>query len=422
MAQRKRLGIRPRLAFLSHVLPFPGEAGQQHRVRYLLEALRRRFEVVFITADRIAGDRAALGEVRQFVDETAILPSPIRSRAARLRHGMVGAGYVATTALKRSNYVIGRVEFAPDRLRPVVGNAEFDLAMFEYWYATPSVAVFHERAVPVVLDMHDILWRVRDAQLSQRRLVPAWVRAALVARYRRCEEAAWRAYDGLIAINREEERYVRRCVGSDVPVFYGPMGVDLRRWPYRWSPPAAPNVAFYGGLGNARAERDVLRCYERILPAVWSAVPDTTFLIIGSNPGARLRALASDERVRVLGFVSDVGTVLARVSAVLCPFSGTYGFRSRIVEVMATGAPTVVSSDAVHGMELDDGAGILLRDDDDALARATVALLRDPSWATQISRKGREQVVKHFGFEDTYGRLTDELYELWAARPERRSG
>jgi glycosyltransferase involved in cell wall biosynthesis len=388
-------------------------------VRYLLEALRRRFELVFVTADRIAGDKAALEKLRQFVDDAAVLPSPIRSRAARLRHGMIGTTYAATTALKRSNYVIGRVEFAPDRLRPVVGNAGFDLAMFEYWHATRSVAVFHERAIPVVLDMHDILWRARDAQLSQRRVVPAWARAALVDRYRRREEAAWRAYDGLIAINREEERYVRRCVGSDVPVFYGPMGVDLRRWPYRWSPPAAPTVAFYGGLGSARAEREVLRCYERVLPAVWSEIPETVFLVIGSDPGTHVRALERDERVRVLGFVPDVGTVLARVSMVLCPFSGTYGFRSRIVEVMATGAPVVASSDAVHGMEFDDGAGIVLRDDDDALAQATVALLRDPSRAMQISRKGREQVTKQFGVDDTYGRLTEELYEWWAAKSER---
>jgi glycosyltransferase involved in cell wall biosynthesis len=389
-------------------------------VRYLLEALRRRFRIAFLTADRVVGNQTGLEKLRQFVDEVVVFPSPVRSRMGRLRHGMVGAAYVVTTGLKRSNYVIGRVEFAPDRLRPVVGSTDFELAIFQYWHATPSVTVFRERAVPVVLDMHDVLWQARDAELARSRVVPARARATLVGRYRRREEAAWRAYDGVIAINREEQRYVRRCVGSDVPVFYGPMGLDLGRWPYRWSPPAVPIVAFYGALGGARGEREVLRCYERILPAVWSEIPETKFLVIGSNPGAQIRALERDERVRVLGYVSDIGTVLARVSVVLCPFSGTYGFRSRIVEVMATGAPVVASSDAVHGMELNGGAGIVLREDDDALARATVATLRDPSWATQTSRQSREQVAKQFGFEETYGRLTEELYEWCSVRPERR--
>ena len=41
---------RPRLLIVSHVLPFPGNAGQQQRVANTLRALRERFHVTFFHA------------------------------------------------------------------------------------------------------------------------------------------------------------------------------------------------------------------------------------------------------------------------------------------------------------------------------------------------------------------------------------
>jgi len=44
--------------------------------------------------------------------------------------------------------------------------------------------------------------------------------------------------------------------------------------------------------------------------------------------------------------------VLKTITVLLCPFTGTYGFRSRVIEAMALGIPVVATPDAVHGMDL----------------------------------------------------------------------
>jgi hypothetical protein len=96
-----------------------------------------------------------------------------------------------------------------------------------------------------VLDMHDILWRSYERQLERRSLPGSWKRRA-VRRYRTREELAWKSYDGVTAINAEEHRSVAESGLPDrTRLFCAPMGVDLDRWPYQWSPVAPRRLAFY---------------------------------------------------------------------------------------------------------------------------------------------------------------------------------
>jgi glycosyltransferase involved in cell wall biosynthesis len=92
-----------------------------------------------------------------------------------------------------------------------------------------------------------------------------------------------------------------------------------------------------------------------------------------------------------------------------------------VVEVMAVGVPVVASPSAVHGMELEDGIGILLGDDEAGLADLVIRLLSEPSFATRQSRLAREQVERLFSSDDTYGRLTQELRDWLIARKRKSS-
>jgi glycosyltransferase involved in cell wall biosynthesis len=238
----------------------------------------------------------------------------------------------------------------------------------------------------------------------------------MIDRYHAFERAAWREFDGIVAINREEQSHVRAEVEAKVPVFYAPMGTDLTRWPYSWSPAHPLRVGYYGALGNQHNERAALRCFETVMPAVWREFPDAELWLVGSQPSERLRALTTDARVKVTGFIPEVQPVLATMTTVLCPWSGTYGFRSRLVEVMALGVPVVVTPDAVSGMELDHGKGSLLATSDADMVQHTMRLLREPTYACEQSKLARDTVVRLFSLENTYGRLVREL-ESWLAAP-----
>jgi glycosyltransferase involved in cell wall biosynthesis len=401
----------PRLLVLSHVLPFPGSAGQEQRVRETLAAARPTFHVTFATSAPAQEHAALRTKLAPYCDDVILLPSTFhRSLAHRAFHHATGAAYALATGLKSSNYIIGRLEFAPGRVASLLRGRRFDVALFEYWHAAASTRVLQEHGVRCVLDMHDILWKGREQRLRERTVIPAALRDASVARYKRAEEHAWTLFDGVVAINEEERDHVRTHVATHVPVFYAPMGTDLDKWCYRWSPATPPRLAYYGGLGTSHNQRSAVQCYRDIMPLVWKAHPDAELWLVGSNPPEELRGLAAaDARVTVTGFVPDPRATLASMTAVLCPWRGTYGFRSRLVEVMGLGVPVVASPDAVAGMGMTVGNGLFLAEEATEFAGAASRLIREPEFARRQSRLAREQTERSFSLDNTYGRLMREL-------------
>jgi glycosyltransferase involved in cell wall biosynthesis len=189
------------------------------------------------------------------------------------------------------------------------------------------------------------------------------------------------------------------------------MGTDLTLWPYSWEPAQPPRLAYYGGLASHHNQQGALRCFNHIMPAIWRKFPQAELWLVGSNPPESLRALASDPRIKVTGYIENVQQVLRTMSAVLCPFTGTYGFRSRLIEVMALGVPVVATPDAVYGMELENRKGMMLGQNDGELARQALQLLGDSAFAHEQSRLAREQMTQLFSIENTYERLMHTLYD-----------
>jgi glycosyltransferase involved in cell wall biosynthesis len=149
------------------------------------------------------------------------------------------------------------------------------------------------------------------------------------------------------------------------------------------------------------------------MPLVWKEMAEVEFWIVGSNPPSDLRALSNhDRRVMVTGFVPQVQDVLKTMTTVLCPWRGTYGFRSRLVEVMALGVPVIASPDAVHGMDMTEGEGIFLRERPAEMALVALQILRDPALAQQQSHRARRQIEQRYGYQTTYQRLAHEIRQF----------
>jgi polysaccharide biosynthesis protein PslH len=282
--------------------------------------------------------------------------------------------------------------------------------LFEYWHAHKATTYFRERGIPSVLDMHDILWRSYARQWEAKKWSPGWLRNWFVRRYQAREEAAWRDFDMLIAINQDELNYVRCVVGGKAVYFYVPMGTDISTWPHCWQPVHPRRVAYYGGLGSAHNQQDALTCYREIMPRIWAHHPDAEFWIVGSNPPAFIKSLESDRRVRVTGFIESPQDILRTMSLVLCPWSGRYGFRSRVVEVMSLGVPVVASPDAIYGMGFQLGKGLFVGKSSIEMAQHSLALLSHEAELQHQGLLARQQMEDKFSYEATYVRFVGELW------------
>lgn len=410
----------PKLLILSHVFPFPRKAGQQQRVYYTIKALREFFHITFLGISEHAFAKDMQEKLSIACNDVIILSARYsQSQIGRVWHKVAGICYSAYTGLKFSNYVIGKLELNPSRLDPLFKSTHFDCALFEYWHAVDSTTVFHQRGIPAVLDTHDVLWQSYERDLNAKPILPTWYKRRAIAAYKQREEDAWNKFDALIAINKEEEKYIRSVIAPETPIFYAPMGVDLDHWSFSWQPANPPRVAYYGSLGNANRQRDALSCYESIMPQIWQTCPNTEFWIIGADPPPMICSLASDPRVKVTGYVERVQDILKTISIILCPWTGTYGFRSRLVEVMALGVPVVASPEATYGMDLDVGRGIFLEETLEGMGRVSIGLLTNAPTLREQSHLARVQVESKFGFDATYGRMARELYDFTLCNMQR---
>ena len=191
------------------------------------------------------------------------------------------------------------------------------------------------------------------------------------------------------------------------------MGINLDYWSYQYQPVKPVRFGYYGGLGSAVNHHQALFTIQKIMPIIWSKIPSAEIWLIGSNPRKELLSIASsDSRIYVTGYLQDPRQTLSEITA-FCPWKGIFGFRSRIVELMALGIPVIASPDAVAGMGLEAGNGLFLAENEEGFAEFGCRLGLDPTEAAETSKIARKEAERLFSTKATYGNLFTEI-QTWA--------
>jgi glycosyltransferase involved in cell wall biosynthesis len=164
------------------------------------------------------------------------------------------------------------------------------------------------------------------------------------------------------------------------------------------------------------------RTFLRTAKRVHTEVPDASFVLAGEGELMEpLREFAAELGLArdtfLIGRCERVAELLA-VSEV-CVLSSTHeGFSNSILEYMAASRPVVVTDvgGAREAIEEGETGYLVPSGDDEAMAARIISLLRDPSRAACMGRRGRKVVEEKFSCEAQLAK-TEELYEsLLSAR------
>ena len=222
-----------------------------------------------------------------------------------------------------------------------------------------------------------------------------------------------------------------RAVRSDCRVVAIPNGIDTRVYrpaPVNWDThqelrgSSSHVVLITGHLSDVKGYPTFIRAAARIA----RELPDSLFLALGgetTGPGplARFESLASElgirDRMRFLGFRSDVADVLRAADMVVLP-SLDEGLPLAVLEAMACAKPVVATPvGGVPEAVVDELTGILVpRADSESLAAAMLRLLKDRDLARRMGIAGMRRAQEHFSVR----RLVTEveaLYEQAIAGP-----
>lgn len=140
---------------------------------------------------------------------------------------------------------------------------------------------------------------------------------------------------------------------------------------------------------------------------------DVHFLVVGDGPDARrLRRLAWQRgvanRVSFVPPETDYRLLLRGFDLCVSPKTDA-GLRLSVLEAMASARPVVVSATgAVFAMVRENETGLVVTPGSaPALAKAVLALVRDPARARALGDAGRAWVVEHFNLAERAAELVD---------------
>lgn len=169
-----------------------------------------------------------------------------------------------------------------------------------------------------------------------------------------------------------------------------------------------PGVRVVGMVGNLRREKNYpmfVQGMARVIAEfdqVYGAIVGQP--VLNSNPDipdqvrTEIEAQNAVERIRMIGFRSDIPAVLSRFE-IFCLTSDSEGTPNAALEAMAAGLPVVATRVGGIPRLVEDGVSGFLVDPGDVrgLVEALRALLRDPVRARQMGAAGRQRVETRFG-------------------------
>lgn len=289
---------------------------------------------------------------------------------------------------------------------------EYDVIVVNFWFIAeqlvPQLRAMFPRAT-IVVDSIDLHW-VRETRQAQL----AGDKAALAAaeETRRRELAAYALADRVVVLTEADEVLLREQLphadvvivpNAHAEVDPGP-GFDDRS-----------GFMFVGNFNHLPNHDAVSWWSHEIGPAVARQLPEARLRVVGNDPAGVAEKLASG-KVDVVGWVPDTLPELHRARVSVAPLRYGSGMKGKVGEALAAGLPTVVTSMAAEGMQLEHEVHVLVADDAAGFAAAVARLHEDRELWERLRDNGRSAALDRWGPK----KLREPLAELM--RPISKAG
>jgi glycosyltransferase involved in cell wall biosynthesis len=362
---------RRRIAVLSPYFPYPLSHGGAVRIWNLLREAAREFDVYLFA---FTDGEVECGPVAEFCSGIVLAAKP-RYREPRWStllppevHEFDSPAMRAALARYRREWGIAALQVEYTQLAPYGGE----------------ILVEHD----VTFDLFGQVWR-------RRRTLSAWWD---YWRWRRFERRAVRRFRRIVVMSEKDRGLLGRgeAIGN---------GVDLDR--YRPVPETpGQRLLFIGSFRhfpNVEAYRFFI---ERAWPKLRDNFPGMTLTVVAGpdylvswQAFAGTLAPAPLERVRVLGFVSDVRPLYEEANLAIVPTTVSAGTNVKVLEAMAMERAVVSTPSGCAGLGLEHGESVWVAESGEEFAEGIARLVRDPAARAAMARQARLHAERNFGWK-----------------------
>ena len=264
--------------------------------------------------------------------------------------------------------------------------------------------------IPAFLGLQNVGWHYYE---NRSRAVGGAARAALriEARRFRAHDARWfPRYRALIAVSERDRDDL--VAASPTPVEVVPNGVAADELVPAGAEGEPDTLLFTGTLSHPPNAEGIRWFVDEVWPRVRAQRPVARLMVVGRDPTRSVQRLDSAPGVEVVGPVPEMAPYFARATAVVAPLRSGGGTRLKILEALASGRAVVSTDVGCEGLDLEDGAQLLVADGAEAFAAATLRLLDDAALRERLAASGREQAKRRYDWRVLGNRLEAVLMDV----------
>lgn len=380
---------RPALLFVVHRMPYPPDKGDRIRTYQFLRYLARRADVHLACLADEPVEPSSLQSLERICKRVAVVNIQGALRWPKAL-GSLALGRTATEGAFRSG-----------ELRTIVRKWASE-TRFHVALASASSVVSYLRApelagVPAVVDLIDVDSQKWFDYAAASRGPKSWLYRLEGRRLRRLEQDLpnWTRAITLVSA-AEAEIYRSFCrEGWLEPVGNG---VDLDYFQPR--PAAAEHGCVFLGALDYRPNIEGM-CW--FCAAVWPSLhrrhPEATLSLVGRRPAPAVQRLAEIPGVKLVGQVPDVRPYLSGAAVSVVPLRIARGVQNKVLESMAMGKATVVSPQALEGLQAEAGVHLLTASAPEEWVEQVSGLLDRPERRRELGLAGRSYVEQAHRWE-----------------------
>jgi glycosyltransferase involved in cell wall biosynthesis len=378
---------RRRVAVLSPYFPFPLSHGGAVRIYHLLREMAKEFDIELFAFTDAPVEPAP---VLEFCARIALVEKP-RYREPRWSSLRPPEVHEFRSAAMQKALAEERLAFGYDTLQ-----VEYT-QLAEY---PGDILVEHD----VTFDLFTQIAR------RERSLSAAWD----AFRWRRFETRALRRYRSIAVMSQKDAE----MVGARSVVLAN--GVDLERFRAEPEQPGE-RLLFIGSFRHFPNVAAYRFFTESVWPLLREKFPRLTLTVVcGADHLTYWRAFAdspeprADERIRLMGFVSDVRPLYVEANLVIVPTTVSAGTNVKVLEAMAMQRAVVSTTSGCAGLGLLHDHSVWVADTAQAFAAGIATLINDPDRRESIARAALGVARRNFDWTAIGERLRDLQRDLLA--------
>ena len=228
----------------------------------------------------------------------------------------------------------------------------------------------------------------------QRQLDPTAVSETEIQTMRDLEKQIVDGVDGVLYLSSSEQREAEQRLTPQGRGFVLPPVVEgtAGEKPFH----QRSGVVFIGGFGHPPNTDAVLWFAAEVMPRLRAAGAAITFHVVGANPPAEVRQLATAD-VEIHGYLADLDPFLGDRRLAVAPLRFGAGVKGKMLTAMAAGLPVVATAVAAEGLELRPGVTVLQGEDAETLAQAVLELHGSQTLWQEMRQAAMEHVRRGWG-------------------------